>query len=393
MKRTLIAISVACVGTLVAIADEDNSTPAPYETLVFGTNNWFEAKANGSSPSYVGGSITQGEFKVEGEALAFDSKDVPVVFLSNDSYTQELSTVSLDVTASTVPNGKLALAEDKIAVALYESASGSATNFVARVGGGRFDLVGSAVPYEGDDYQLLIRFDNRAEGQKVAFAWVDAEGVEYPLTNAAPDSAWFNEYTVNFKTNQQMNVGFLGKGFLNNLKGFQLNIFASVTPTTNGTVVISKKDLAAFEKDPVVEAAGGVDNYMKSEASTTYSGKSFQKNISVAQAYALGLIKTVDGHVEVVNDGAIEVKADSAKLTGDGLKVNFIGITPNASTGATFNFKLFGSSDGTVWDDTPIMEKSSVDEIVIPKGSLGSMHFFKVVTEVNLKDAPTPKDN
>lgn len=392
MKRTLIAISVACVGTLVAIADEDNSTPAPYETLVFGTNNWFEAKANGSSPSYVGGSITQGEFKVEGEALAFDSKDIPVVFLSNDSYTQELSTVSLDVNASTVPNGKLALAEDKIAVALYESASGSATNFVARVGGEWFDLEGSAVPYEGDDYKLLIRFDNRAEGKKVAFAWVDAEGVEYPLTNATPDSAWFNEYTVNFKTNQQMNVGFLGKGFLNNLKGFQLNIFASVTPTTNGTVVISKKDLAAFEKDPVVEAAGGVDNYMKSEASTTYSGKSFQKNISVAQAYALGLIKTVDGHVEVVNDGAIEVKADSAKLTGDGLKVNFIGITPNASTGATFNFKLFGSSDGTVWDDTPIMEKSSVDEIVIPKGSLGSKHFFKVVTDVLLQDAPAPQD-
>lgn len=393
MKRTLIAISVACVGTLVAIADEDNSTPAPYETLVFGTNNWFEAKANGSSPSYVGGSITQGEFKVEGEALAFDSKDIPVVFLSNDSYTQELSTVSLDVTASTVPNGKRALAEDKIAVALYESEKNMATNFVARAGGEWFDLVGAAVPYEGDDYTLLVRFDNRAEGRKVAFAWVDAEGVEYPLTNATPDSAWFNEYTVNFKTNQQMNVGFLGKGFLNNLKGFQLNIFASVTPTTNGTVVISKKDFAAFEKDPVVEAAGGVDNYMKSEAAETYKDKGmrFQKGISVAQAYALGLIKTVEGRVEVVNDGAIEVKAASASLTSGGLKVNFIGITPNKSTGATFNFKLFGSSDGRDWTDLEI-QFTSVDAIYIPTSQFGANHFFKVVTDVLLQDAPAPQD-
>ena len=388
MKRTLIAISVACVGTLVAMAGDGGSMPAPYETLAFASNNWFEVKA--SAPSYVGGSITQGEFKVQGDALAFNCLEEPVVFLTDDVYTQELSTVSLDVKASTIPNGKLALAEDKIAVALYESASGTATNFVARAGGEQFNLVGSAVPYEGDAYRLLIRFDNRIESQKVAFAWVDASDVEYPLTNATT-SMWFSDYTVNFKTNQQMNVGFLGRGVLNNLTGFQLNIVASVTPTTNGTVIISKEDLAVFEKDPVVEAAGGVDKYMRSDASETYSDKRFQKNISVAQAYALGLIKTVEGQVEVVNDGAIEVKAASASLTSGGLKVNFIGITPNESTGATFNFKLFGSSDGTDWTDLGI-QSSSVDAIYIPTSQFGANHFFKVVTDVLLQDAPAPQD-
>lgn len=394
MKRTLIAISVACVGTLVATADEGSSVPAPYETLAFASNNWFEVKASASAPSYVGGSITQGEFKVQGDALAFNCLEEPVVFLAKDVYTQELSTVSLDVKASTIPNGKLALAEDKIAVALYESASGTATNFVACAGGGQFNLVGSAVPYEGDAYRLLIRFDNRIEGKKVAFAWVDAADVEYPLTNATT-SLWFSDYSVNFKTNRQMNVGFLGRGVLNNLKGFQLNIVADVIPTTNGTVIISKEDLAVFEKDPDVEKAGGVDKYMKSDASSVYSDEKyrFQKGISVAQAYALGLIKTVDGKVEVVNDGAIEVKAASAKLTSDGLKVDFIGITPNADTGAKFKFKLFGSSDGTSWDAEPIKTvDDDVDEIYIPKTEFLNKHFFKVVTEVLLKDAPAPQD-
>lgn len=392
MKRTLIAISVACVGTLVAMAGDGGSMLAPYETLAFASNNWFEVKA--SAPSYVGGSITQGEFKVQGDALAFNCLEEPVVFLTDDVYTQELSTVSLDVKASTIPNGKLALAEDKIAVALYESASGTATNFVARAGGEQFNLVGSAVPYEGDAYRLLIRFDNRIESQKVAFAWVDASDVEYPLTNATT-SLWFSDYSVNFKTNRQMNVGFLGRGVLNNLKGFQLNIVADVIPTTNGTVIISKEDLAVFEKDPDVEKAGGVDKYMKSDASSVYSDEKyrFQKGISVAQAYALGLIKTVDGKVEVVNDGAIEVKAASAKLTSDGLKVDFIGITPNADTGAKFKFKLFGSSDGTSWDAEPIKTvDDDVDEIYIPKTEFLNKHFFKVVTEVLLKDAPAPQD-
>ena len=395
MKRTLIAISVACVGTLVAMATEEVPAFAPYETLAFGTNDWFEAKVDAESPSYVGGSVTQGEFTVEGEALSFDSKDAPVVFLTGDIYTQEFATVSLAVKASTIPNnGFLALAEDKIAVALYESVSGTATNFVARAGGEQFNLVGAAVPYEGDDYTLLIRFDNRAEGQKVAFAWADAEGVEYPLTNATA-STWFNDYTVSFKTNQQMNVGFFGEGLLNDLKGFQLNIIACVVPTTNGTVIISKEDIAAFEADSNVQKAGGVDKYMASDASSVYSDANyrFQKGISVAQAYALGLIKTVDGKVEVVNDGAIEVKAASAKLTSDGLKVDFIGITPNADTGAKFKFKLFGSSDGTSWDAEPIKTVDDVDEIYIPKTEFLNKHFFKVVTEVLLKDAPAPQDN
>lgn len=393
MKRTLIAISVACVGTLVAMADEGGSVPAPYETLAFASNNWFEVKASASAPSYVGGSITQGEFKVQGEALAFNCLEEPVVFLTKDVYTQELSTVSLDVTASTVPNGKRALAEDKIAVALYESEKNTATNFVARAGGEQFNLVGSAVPYEGDAYRLLIRFDNRIEGKKVAFAWVDAEDVEYPLTNATT-SLWFSDYSVNFKTNQQMNVGFLGKGLLNNMKGFQLNIVADVIPTTNGTVIISKEDLAVFEKDPVVEEAGGVDKYMASDASSVYSDANyrFQKGISVAQAYALGLIKTENGEVKIVNDGAIEVKAASASLTDKGLQVSFIGITPNKGTGATFNFKLFGSSDGTSWDAEPIKTVDDVDEIYIPKTEFPNKHFFKVVTEVLLKDAPAPQD-
>ena len=380
MKKTLIAMTVACVGALTVLATGEGVSPEkPYDQLKFTTNAWFSLDATTTS----GGSITAGSFD---DNLSFDADTTPVTFTSTEACQQDFATVTLNVKASTVPNGSLKTteADGKIAVSLYESTANSATNFVAYLGSEWITLSAGAVPCEGDDYTLLVRFDNRADGKKVSFAAVIG-GVEYELTSGG--EKWFT-YT---KEIAQMHVGFLGKGALTSFNGIQLVVKAEVIIIEGGgTVDVKEEDVAVFEKDPVVVAAGGVDSYMAASAIEVYKDKQFASGMKVAEAYALGLIKAGDSGAEVVNNGKVEVKAEATAVdtTGD-ISVDFVGITPNAESGATFTYQLKMSTDGTDWVDSTAPVATDASQIKIPATDVtAGYHFFKVVTTVTLKGAP-----
>ena len=385
MKKTLIAMTVACVSALTVLADSEAvSNDKPYDQLKFTTNAWFSLDATTTS----GGSITAGSF---GDNLSFDADTTPVTFTTTDACQQDFATVTLNVKASTVPNGSLKTTEAayKIAVSLYESTANSATNFVAYLGSGNWVTLSSgAVPYEGDDYTLLVRFDNRAGGKKVSFAAVIG-GVEYELKNG--DEKWF-AYTPEEIAQNPRHVGFLGKGALTSFNGIQLVVKAEVIIIEGGgTVDVKEEDVTAFEKDPEVVKLGGVDGYMAATATEVYKDKQFASGMKVAEAYALGLIKAGDSGAEVVNNGKVEVKAEATAVdttTGD-ISVDFVGITPNAESGATITYQLQRSTDGTVWVDSTAPVATDASQIKIPATDVAAgYHFFKVVTTVTLKGAP-----
>lgn len=385
MKKTLIAMTVACVGALAALAED---APVPYEDLKLGTNLWFSLTADGSTLVPVGGQVTQGQFTANEGRISFDSPDTPTAFQAADDCTQQLATVTFAVKASTVPYGRLKpnAVSGKVAVSLYESAKNGTTNFVAWAGGDRLDLDCDAVPYEGDDYTLFVRFDTReAVGRKVSFAWAD-DVAEHLMTTGSAKIAWF-DCTVNFEAKR--NVGFLGKGSLTELVGAQLNIVAEIVPTDDGAIAVKEED-----KSAIAEAAKTIGKtvsaYLQSDANGTVTGATrAAAGVTVAQAYALGLVKRDGDAVVAVNEGALEVKADAAQVTADGISVRFAeGITPHPETVQSIEYQLSGSATGDTYQ--PIQDATFTDAsaIRIPTTALGTYHFFKVSAKVNFIPRP-----
>lgn len=384
MKKTLIAMTVACVGALAALAED---APVPYEDLKLGTNLWFSLTADGSTLVPFGGQVTQGPFTANEGRISFDSPDTPTAFQAADDCTQQLATVTFAVKASTVPYGRLKpdAVSGKVAVSLYESAKNGTTNFVAWAGGDRLNLDCDAVPYEGDDYTLIVRFDTREAG-KVSFAWAD-DVAEHLMTTGSAKIAWF-DCTVNFEAKR--NVGFLGKGSLTKLVGAQLNIVAEIVPTDDGAIAVKEEDKSAI--DAAAAAKGKtVPEYLQSEVNGTVTGASrAAAGVTVAQAYALGLVKrNGDAAVVAVNEGALEVKADAAQVTDEGISVRFAeGITPHPETVQSIEYQLSGSATGDTYQPIQGATFTEASAIRIPTTALGTYHFFKVSAKVNFIPRP-----
>lgn len=398
MKKTLIAISVACVGALASMAGVDTAGSGAYESLKFATNIWFTV-TNGTSGAVVeGGEITGTLTPSEDDFLNFDTTEsgVPVVFKAADDNerTNDITTVTFDVKAATVPNGKLAAVSAATnAVCLYESATDpAATNFCVKVSGGAnwVQMGSTKVPFEGDAYKLVARFDNRAEAKKIQFAAIVA-GEEVVLTNATVTDGWLT-YTAD--VDKQINVGLLGKGALKALRGDQLVIIAEVIviPEGGGKIEVDEKDLEVFEAESVASGKS-VGEYLSSNAQETYAAKKtkIDAKLTVAQAYALGLVKSEDGELVFPNNGELDVKAEAAAVDDQGnIKVGFVDVTPNVKSGASFSYQLMKSRDGSTdsWQPSgdPVYD---LDAVKIPGTDVtAGYHYFKVVTTVTLKDAP-----
>ena len=402
MKKTLIAISVACVAALASMAEEDTAGSGAYESLKFATNTWFTV-TNGTSGAVVEGGMIVGDLvQIGDDFLGFDTTEsgVPVVFKAADDNerTNDITTVTFDVKAATVPNGKLAAVSAATnAVCLYESATDpAATNFCVKVSGAEWVQMGSTkVPFEGDAYKLVARFDNRAEAKKVQFAAIIA-GEEVVLTNGNVTDGWL---TYGSEVESRINVGLLGKGALKALRGDQLVIIAEVIviPKGGGKIEVDEKDLEVFETQ--LSSGQSIGEYLSSNAQDTYKDKNtkIDPGLTVAQAYALGLVKSENGELVFPNEGELDVKAEAATVdaqTGD-IKVSFVDVTPNVKSGAEFLYQLKKSKTGATddWEDCG-KPKTTLDEVAIPSTEVAAdYHYFKVVTTVTLKDATAQKEN
>lgn len=384
MKKTLIAISAACLSALSVLAD-DAVTDTPYAGLKFGTNDWFSVTAGGSA--VAGGTLDVGTGNTfSATEFSATNPEHPITFTStNATADTTFRTVTIVTKAATVPAGMDMPGSDKIAVSLREV--GTATNFYAKIGADWIQLTGGAVPEEGTDYALVIRFDDRNEGKKVQFATI-IDSTESVLKSTNVTDGWFDYSALTDIQPGLVHVGLLGKGRQTGFDGVVLNIVAEVVPTKDGAIEIKEEDKQAFEA--ACQSAGyqTVSDYLQAPATNAITTAKRAGSTTVAQAYALGLIKTDEnGAVVAVNDGALEAKA-GAIVTGDnaGIKVGFIGITPHPETVEKIEYELLGSADGD-WTKpaTKIGTFGSVDAIKIPTTDLSTYHFFKVNAKVTLK--------
>lgn len=375
MKKVLIAMSVACVGVCAALADSSSA----YESLKFRTNAWFSlTKDNMTSP--VGGSIASGTLTPVGDKLAFNDA---VVFTAAEERTNDITTVTLDVVASVVPSDEKKQPNAGIAVALCETSAG-VTNFIAWLDADWETLTANAdvIPGIGESYKMVVRFDNRGDQKKVKFAAV-IDDTEYVLKDAG-DNEWL---TYAGSVGKQLNVGFLGDGALTRFDGDQLVILAEAIIAGGEIVDVKEADVKAFS-DEATRLGKSLPEYMASNAKGLYTGTRIPSALTVAQAYALGLITSQNGNVSFPNNGALEIKADAVAANANGdIKVGFIDVVPNTESGATFSYKVYASEDGTKWGSEPVGTYQSLDAVVIPHGQLSGGKFFKVVTEVTLKAA------
>lgn len=394
MKNLLIACSKVSACVLVACADVlAQSTPKTEEMA------WFDvsttATNNGTLAANGNAQCTPADSKFE---IDSDLENL-VVFTAADALTQQMAKVTFNLDAAIVPNGALPTFENKapkIAFALYQSGDTTA-NFMARLGSDWITLTGATVPAEGTPYTLTIELDNRvANASKVRFSVAISETTTVLLPENSTDG-WIDYATP--VTGAGVKVNFLGCGKVASFIGKQLNVIGEIIVIEGkGSVDVKKEDVKAFENAiPVGSSYDTVDKFLAAPANDVFANSSFQTGLTVAEAYAIGLVaKDASGTMAPVDDGALKVKADAQAGTTDGIKVA-LNITPPDvnDTGATISYQLQGSTDGSSYTNIG-KEESEQSAIKIPTDCVDGSNekpkyrFFKVVTKVTLKGGETP---
>ena len=386
MKRLLIACSMVSAWVLVLCADVSvQSTPKTQELAWFDVSttatNHGDLVANGDSLC----ALTDSKFEIDSDLAN------PVVFTAADALTQQMAKVTFKLDAAIVPNGALQAFGDnapKIAFALYEQ-SVSSTNFTAWLGSDWITLTGATVPAEGTPYTLTMEFDNQvADASKVRFSVTVSETTTILQPQDATDG-WI-AYTTPV-TGVDVKVNFVGCGKVASFEGKQLNVIGEIIVIGDkGTVEVNKAAKAAFVETIKDTSYASVDAFLAADAKTAFSGSSFQEGLTVAEAYALGLVeKDGTGKMVAKDNGILTVKADAQASTSDGIPVK-LNIQPPTDTGATITYQLQGSVDGIGYTSIggAIGEKSAIKISTSSVGTgEGKYRYFKVVTTVTLKDA------
>ena len=390
MKKLLIACSMTSACVLVLCADVlAQSTPKTQELAWFdvsttATNHGVLA-ANGDSLC----ALTDSKFEIDSDLAN------PVVFTAADALTQQMAKVTFNLDAAIVPNGALQAFGDnapKIAFALYES--GSSTNFTAWLGSDWITLTGATVPAEGTPYTLTMEFDNQvADASKVRFSVTVSETTTILQPQDATDG-WI-AYTTPV-TGVDVKVNFVGCGKVASFEGKQLNVIGEIIVIGDkGSVDIDNEAKAAFAETINGTDYVSVGDFLAADAKTAFSGSSFQEGLTVAEAYALGLVeKDGTGKMVAKDNGELKVRADAQASTTDGIPVN-LNIQPPTDTGATITYQLQGSANGTdytdIGDATGDKSAIKIQTSDIGTGD-GKYRYFKVQTIVTLKNAPTAQN-
>lgn len=369
---------MASVCALVACADVlAQSTPKTQELAWFDVSttatNHGDLVANGDSLC----ALTDSKFEIDSDLAN------PVVFTAADALTQQMAKVTFNLDAAIVPNGALQAFGDnapKIAFALYES--GSSTNFTAWLGSDWITLTGATVPAEGTPYTLTMEFDNR-NGNKVRFS-VGSVTLKYNST-----AEWIDYLSA---VTNAVAVNFVGCGKVASFEGKQIYIAGEIVVIdSKGVIEISNEAMAAFAETIKDTSYARVDVFLATAANVAFAGTSFQEGLTVAEAYALGLVEKDSGSGKMVakDNGELKVRADAQASTTDGIPVN-LNIEPPTDTGAAITYQLQGSADGTVYADigaaTEYKSAIKIQTSNIGTGS-GKYRYFKVKTIVTLKAA------
>lgn len=378
MKKLLIVCLVVSACVLVLCADSSVlSTPKTQELAWFDVStvatNHGSLVANGDALC----AQTDGKFEIDSDLAN------PVVFTADDALTQQMAKVTFNLDAAIVPNGSLQTFGDnvpKIAFALYQT-DNTTTNFVAWVGGSEWiTLTGGTIPTDGEAYDLTMEFDN-SEGHKVRFT-VGDEILKYN------GEEWISYMSAIANT---VAVNFVGCGKVASFVGKQIYISGEIVVIGDkGVIEINNEAKAAFAETIKDTSYDSVDAFLAADANTAFAGTTFQSGLTVAEAYALGLVeKDGAGKMVAKDNGELKVRADAQASTADGIPVN-LNIQPPTDSGATITYQLQGSVDDNEYANIGA-PTGDQDAIKIQTSNIGTgasqYRYFKVVTTVTLKEA------
>ena len=385
MKKLLIAFSMVGAGALIACAAGTDSQSNSVTTN-YASQAWFGASASGTSLNEVGGKFST----IDGSASSFaakegkieiDGDDVtdPVSFvLLNETTgkTTDLTRVVFELEASVVPTNALPTSDDlsgaKTAFALCKNGDDT-KQFYAWVGAtpAWTSLNFTSIPEEDTTYTLTMRFDDTvASAPKVQF------------TVGSESSAWLAYAGMSKTTKPQ--IDFVGCGKLTSMNADQVAIVSAEINFDGGKVTIAEKDATAMGK--LVKGSEKIEDVLGDDANNRVSGIDKDCELSVAEAYAIGLIaKGANDTMVAKADGTFKVKADAQAKVDGGIPVGFVTpLTPNDSS-ATVTYSLEGSTDGSAYEPIPNTTVTNPNQITIPTSAVtGGKRFFKVVTTVTL---------
>ena len=355
MKKLLIAFSMIGAGALIACAT-DNGTPTTE------TNDWFEVTTtnptkDGSFNVPEGSSwINNGEkFEVESD---LDNLDTLVSFTPGTQLTEKMAQVSFTLDAAIMPDALPDLdGKAKLAFAINQS------GFNAWNGTDWVPLTGPDVPVEGTSFMLLVEFDNReASEQKVRFS---VGGT--PLKNAS-GADWISYSTA---ITAEVKVGFAGSGMITSFEGDQIKVTAEIIPVGGGTITIKEEDLEKF-KAPEGSTYTTRDQFIAAPAKEAFGSSFATENITVGEAYALGLVAdNGTGTMMPVNGGVLKAKAIAQSGSSDGVKLD-LEVNPPEGTGATITYNILK-------DNAEYKKDLSKDQLIIPTKDLGvGLKVFKI---------------
>lgn len=374
---------VACADT-PSVQGTPKTTPLDwFDVMTAATNHGALAIADGSDALCE---VVGGKFEIDSDI------DNLVTFTATDSLTQQMAKVTFNLDAAVVPNGALQQLTEgnkpKVAFALYQSEQdGTTTNFMAWVGSEWIPLTG-ATPNEGAPYTLVMDFDNQvASASKVRFSVTVGQNTAVLTTTTATDG-WI-PYTTT--VTGKVKVNFVGCGKVASFVGKQLEVVGEIIVIGGkGKVDINNETKSAFEKAIENTGYGTVDAFLAADASTAFSETSFQEGLKVAEAYALGLVVKNGNEMVAKDSGKLKVVANAQASTTDGIPVN-LNIAPPTDSGATITYILKGSVTGASGSYEDIVSDTDKAKLVIPTdkidGTKKSYRFFKVITNVKLKDA------
>ena len=380
MKKLLIACSMISAVALVACAAGTDSQSNSVTTN-YAHDAWFSASASGETITAVGGNFSvmtdsASSFAAKDGKIEIDGDDVsdPVSFVLDQgtaSLTTTLACVSFELDPAVVPYSARPTDLDgvKVAFALCENEAGTATNFCAWAGSAWNDL-DFAIPT--DTYTLTMNFDESDS---------NAKKVQFSINGAEP-SEWFTYSSALY--DQKPQIDFVGSGKSTQLAAAQLKLVSADVDFNGQSVKIAGDDMGAME---ALKGSGEtIEQVLAANAKDRFSIDS-KCGLTVAEAYAIGLITNANDTMVAAADGTFKVKADAtATVDGNGIKVGFA--TPLTANDATANitYRLKGSLDGTSWSEPFGGPWTNPNDIVIPtvKVTTDGYRYFKVVTTVDL---------
>lgn len=359
MNKLIIALSLACASACVFAAD--NAKPTPYEDLKLNAaTGWFKAEVE-NSVAKLENLVSSKELTVEDSMIVIET-DVDtmeaVTLSANAAATEDITTVTFEMLASTVPSENLVDMTGKGKIAFAISGEDTSRGFKAWLGGDKWVDISGSAPADDTKYTLIVRFDSRAGVNKVRF--------ELEAGQVLGDG-WY-QYT-GAPVTPAVVIDLVGSGKIASITGSQISIQAEVIDVGGLGKVVIPEEIAKEYKDPTETAPGN-------------------SGVNVATAVALGIMRVENGQVVVDENVDFRVKADAtAKYDEAGIPVVFQTFDASKKTEQTvITYQLKGSTDGTDNSYTDVGGAvSNIAAVKIPTSAIKEgKRYFKVVTKVEV---------